>query len=76
MCKWREACLDHPAAQQVIREEIFKLYYDYALGAGNGALVESRTRSSFVFAPHWSERPWPPTDKYAPTASDRDLGLL
>ncbi len=32
--RWREACLAHPAAQQVSREEIVKLYYDYALGAG------------------------------------------
>lgn len=74
--EWRDACLDHPAAQQVTREEIVKLYYDYALGAGNGELVEGRARSSFVFAPHWSERPWPPKDKYAHSASDRELGLL
>lgn len=74
--RWVDACLDHPAAQQVSREKIVKLYYDYARGAGNGALPEGRERSSFVFEPHWSERPWPPKDKYAPGASDRELGLI
>ena len=74
--KWRDACLDHPAAQQVTREEIIKLYYDYALGAGNGALVEGRKRSSFVFEPHWTNRPWPPKEKYGPSATDLELGLL
>ncbi|MDA5095194.1 glutathione S-transferase family protein [Aliiroseovarius sp. KMU-50] len=74
--RWRDACLSHPAAQQVSREEIVKLYFDYALGAGNGALVEGRNRSSFVFEPHWQDRPWPPRDKYAPSPSDADLGLI
>jgi glutathione S-transferase len=74
--RWREACLAHPCAQQVSREQIVKLYYDYALGAGNGALPEGRTVSSFAFEPHWSERPWPPRDKYGPPATDEELGLL
>lgn len=74
--KWRDACLAHPAAQQVSREEIVKLYYDYALGAGNGALLPDRRRSSFVFEPHWSARPWPPSAKYEVSASDRELGLF
>lgn len=73
--RWRDACLAHPAAQQVSREEIVKLYYDYAWGAGNGALLPGRTLSSFVFDPGWRGRPWPPRGKQAP-ASDRDLGLL
>ncbi len=73
---WREACLNHPAAQQVGREEIVKLYYDYALGAGNGALPEGRSRSSFAFEPHWRERPWPPKEKYGKPASDEALGLV
>lgn len=73
---WREACLAHPAAQQVSREEIVKLYYDYALGAGNGSLLPGRTRSSFVFGPHWRNRPWPPSDKYGHHASDAELGLV
>lgn len=72
---WREACLAHPAAQQVSKEQIVKLYYDYAKGAGNGALLPGRARSSFVFEPHWRERPWPPRDKYRHSATDRELGL-
>jgi glutathione S-transferase len=74
--RWRDACLAHPAAQQVSREEIVKLYYDYAKGAGNGALVAGRTRSSFVFDPDWRPRPWPPRDKYNVSATDEALGLL
>ena len=73
--RWREACLTHPAAQQVSREEVVKLYYDYALGAGNGALPPGRTVSSFVFEPHWSQRPWPPQDKWGRPATDQELGL-
>ena len=53
--------LAHPAAQQVTREEIVKLYYDYAKGAGNGgALLRGRKKSSLAFEPHWQTRPWPP----------------
>lgn len=73
---WRAACLAHPAAQQVSREEIVKLYYDYALGAGNGALLPGRSKSSFVFDPDWRGRPWPPKAKYGPSASDAELGLV
>lgn len=73
--RWRDACLAHPAAQQVSEEEIVKLYYDYAKGAGNGALLPGRQRSSFVFEPHWRERPWPPKDKYGVLATDAELGL-
>jgi glutathione S-transferase len=72
--RWRDACLAHPAAQQVSQEEIVKLYYDYAWGAGNGALLPGRQRSSFVFEPHWRARPWPPRGKQA-AASDAELGL-
>lgn len=75
VARWRQACLEHPAAQQVTREEIVKLYYDYAMGAGNGVLCEGRSVSSFAFAPHWKERPWPPADKYALQATDAELGL-
>ncbi len=73
--QWRDACLQHPAAQQVSREEIIKLYYDYAQGAGNGALLPGRQCSSFAFEPHWSGRPWPPTNKYDSAATDAELGL-
>jgi len=73
--RWRDACLAHPAAQQVSREEVVKSYYDYAMGFGNGALPPGRHISAFAFEPHWSKRPWPPRDKSAP-ATDADLGLL
>jgi glutathione S-transferase len=73
---WRDACMSHPAAQQVTREEIIKLYYDYAKGAGNGALVPGRSVSSFAFVPHWSSRPMPPKDKYGHSATDSELGLI
>lgn len=74
--KWRNACVAHEATQQVSREEIVKLYYDYALGAGNGALLENREKSSFQFTPDWRARPWPPKDKYNHRASDEELGLV
>jgi glutathione S-transferase len=73
---WRDACVAHPAAQQTSREEIIKCYYDYAKGLGNGALGGGRTRSTFVFEPHWRDRPWPPRDKYGVSATDAELGLL
>lgn len=74
--KWRDACLAHKAAQQVTREEIVKLYYDYALGYGNGAVPEGRKVSSFVFHPDWPDRPWPPKNKYDGSVSDSELGLV
>lgn len=73
---WRDACVQHPSAQQTSREEIVKVYYDYAKNAGNGALVLGRARSSFVFEPHWRDRPWPPRDKYGVSATDAELGLV
>ena len=73
--RWRQAALSHPAAQQVTKEEIVKSYYDYAKGAGNGALLPGRTHSSFVFDPAWTTRPWPPRDKYEHAATDKELGL-
>lgn len=73
--KWRDAAITHPAAQQVTQEQIVKLYYDYAKGAGNGTLLPGRARSSFVFTPDWRARPWPPRDKYGVSASDAELGL-
>ncbi|MBN9167557.1 MAG: glutathione S-transferase family protein [Myxococcales bacterium] len=72
---WRDACLAHPAAQQVTREQIVKCYYDYAKGAGNGGLLPGRSRSSFALEPHWSKRPMPPKDKYGRSATDAELGL-
>lgn len=72
---WQDACLAHPAAQQTTKEEIVKVYYDYAMGAGNGALLPGRTRSSFVLEPSWRDRPWPPADKRH-AATDEELGLV
>ncbi len=72
---WRDACVAHPAAQQVTYDEIVKLYYDYSKGAGNGALLPGRTLSSFNLEPHWSKRPMPPRDKYKVSATDAELGL-
>lgn len=74
--EWRDACISHPAAQQVTKEQIVKLYYDYAKGAGNGALLPGRSRSSFVFEPDWRSRPWPSKDKYGHHGVDQELGLI
>ncbi|HSH90613.1 MAG TPA: glutathione S-transferase family protein [Ramlibacter sp.] len=74
--QWVQACIAHPAAQQVSKEEIVKLYYDYAKGAGNGALLPGRKVSSFTFEPDWPERPMPPKDKYRHSATDAELGLV
>lgn len=73
--EWRDACMAHPAAQQVTKEEIVKLYYDYAKGAGNGALLPGRMRSSFNLQTDWRSRPWPPKNKYEYSATDDELGL-
>ncbi|MCX4240729.1 glutathione S-transferase family protein [Paraliomyxa miuraensis] len=73
--EWVDACLAHPSTQQVGKEQIVKLYYDYAKGAGNGALLPGRSRSSFAFEPDWRSRPWPPSDKYEHSATDQELGL-
>lgn len=73
---WREACLAHPAAQQVTRRQIVTLYADYAWGCGNGALPAGRRISSFAATPPWQERPLPPRDKWGPAPSDSALGLL
>jgi glutathione S-transferase len=73
---WEAACLAHPAAQQVSREQVVKLYADYAWGVGNGALPSGRQVSSFALSPPWAERPWPPQNKYDAPPSDGDLGLL
>ena len=72
--RWHDACRAHPMAQQRSKEEIVKLYYDYALGAGNGALPEGRSVSSFTFDVPWQDRPMPPRDKTKP-ATDAQLGL-
>ncbi|HSG04312.1 MAG TPA: glutathione S-transferase family protein [Marinobacterium sp.] len=74
--RWLDACLRHPAAQQVKFDQIVKLYYDYAKGWGNGALPDGRSVSSFTFDSDWKNRPLPPQDKYSYSASDTELGLV
>jgi glutathione S-transferase len=73
--QWIDACVAHPAAQQVTKEQVVKLYYDYAKGAGNGALLPGRHQSSFTFEPDWRARPWPARNKYGHSATDEELGL-
>ena len=73
--RWREACVNHPAAARRSREELLKLYYDYSQGGGNGRIPEGRQISSFTLEPHWSKRPMPPADKWGHAASDAELGL-
>lgn len=73
--RWRDACISHWATQQVTKEQIVKLYYDYAKGAGNGALLPGRSCSSFAFESDWRVRPWPPRNKYEHSATDEELGL-
>ncbi|MHB1216428.1 MAG: glutathione S-transferase family protein [Thiobacillus sp.] len=73
--QWIDACLAHPAAQQVTKEEVVKLYYDYAKGASNGAVLPSRRTSSMALEPDWRIRPWPPKNKYEHSATDAELGL-
>lgn len=73
--RWRDACLAHPAAQQVSAEEVVKTYHDYALGHGNGAVPPGRSKSSFALDPHWRTRPWPPRGKGGPVLDDAALGL-
>lgn len=73
--EWRDACIAHPAAQQVTKEEVVKLYYDYAKGAGNAGLLPGRKRSSLALEPDWRVRPWPPKNKYEHSATDEELGL-
>lgn len=74
--RWREACLAHPACQHRSREEIVKLYHDYAYGHGSGRVPPGRTMSSFAPMPHWSERPMPPRDKWGDIPDDKALGLI
>jgi glutathione S-transferase len=73
--RFRDACLAHPAVQQTSCEEIVQLHDDYAKGAGNGGLALGGTRSSSALTPHWRQRPWPPADEHAQSATDAELGL-
>lgn len=74
--RWHDACVAHPAAQQVSFEQMVKNYYDYAIGFGNGAVPTGRSLSSWEFTPDWRDRPMPPKDKYDRIATDAELGLV
>ena len=73
--RWRDACINHSAAQGRTFEEIIKLYYDYSQDAGGGKVPPGRSMSSFTLTPHWSSRPMPPRDKWM-AATDATLGLI
>lgn len=60
--------------QWVTKEEVVKLHRDYAKGAGNGALLPGREKSSFSSESQWERRPWPLKNKYDHGASDQELG--
>lgn len=46
-------------------EDYIKLYEDYALGYGNGAVPQGRSRSSFDLTVPLAARPLPPRPKWA-----------
>jgi glutathione S-transferase len=73
--RWHDACRAHESARQTSKEEIVKVYYDYAQGQGNGSLPEGREVSTFTFTPDWRDRPMPPRDKWNPVG-DAELGLV
>ncbi len=48
---WWEASVQHPSAQQTSDEEVIKLYYDYARGAGNGGLLPNAPWPGWLVPP-------------------------
>jgi glutathione S-transferase len=60
--RWYDACLAHPlvVATGMPDEDYIKLYEDYALGYGNGAVPPGRDRSSFDLSVPLAGRPMPP----------------
>ncbi len=69
--RWRDACLAH---ELVVRTgmpaaDFIKLYADYALGFGNGAVPPGRERSSFDFGWPLADRPMPPVPDWLPVAA-------
>jgi glutathione S-transferase len=75
--RWRQACVEHPAARHHGHDELMKLYYDYSRGGGNGRIPEGRAVSSFTLDPPWQKRPMPPRGrKWEDGATDAELGLV
>jgi len=73
--EWIDACITHPAAQQMTKEEVVKLCYDDSKNAGNGALLPGRVHSSMALEPDWRARPWSPKNNYEHSATVAELGL-
>lgn len=71
--RWRSALRDHPVvrATSLPDEDYIKLYADYALGYGNGAVPAGRERSSFDLGIPLSARPMPEKRSAAGAASNR-----
>lgn len=60
--RWRDRMLSQPLTVEtgLPEQEYIKLYEDYALGVGNGAVPPGRSKSSFDLSVPLSERPLPP----------------
>ena len=63
--RYRDACLAEPIVQRTgMRDEDFiKLYFDYSLGFGDGAIPPGRERSSFDLDMPLADRPLPPATR-------------
>lgn len=68
--RWRDACLAHPlvVSTGMPGEDFIKLYADYALGYGNGAVPTGHERSSFDFGWKLADRPMPPVPAWVKAA--------
>lgn len=60
--RWHDSCLAHPLVRDTGMSDgdFIKLYADYAMGFGNGAVPPGRTHSSFDLSVPLSARPMPP----------------
>jgi len=69
--RWSDACLAHPLVigTGMPAEDFIKLYADYALGYGNGAVPAGKERSSFDFTWPLAERPVPSVPDWVPVSS-------
>jgi glutathione S-transferase len=68
--RWRDACLAHPLVIRtgMPKDDFIKLYADYALGFGNGAVPPGKEKSSFDFTWKLADRPMPPVPDWVPQA--------
>ena len=68
--RWRDAALAHPLVIRtgMSEEDFIKLYADYALGFGNGAVPPGKTHSSFDLSVPLSGRPLPLPPEWLPGA--------